>query len=69
MSASNEEPETISLYDMVDDELEINEDQNDVDFQKYKASKYCEEGVKKIYKVVAHGKESPFSTAYYSFGV
>ncbi|XP_065618500.1 protein FAR1-RELATED SEQUENCE 5-like [Quercus suber] len=31
MSASNEEPETISLYDMVDDELEINEDQNDVD--------------------------------------
>ncbi|XP_050281816.1 protein FAR1-RELATED SEQUENCE 5-like [Quercus robur] len=28
--------------------------------QKYKASKYCEEGVKKIYKVVAHGKESPF---------
>ena len=31
MSASNEEPETISLYDMVDDESEINEDQNDVD--------------------------------------
>ena len=30
MSASNE-PETISLYDMVDDESEINEDQNDVD--------------------------------------
>ena len=28
--------------------------------KKYKASKYCEEGVKKIYKVVAHGKESPF---------
>ncbi|KAK7837528.1 hypothetical protein CFP56_021148 [Quercus suber] len=31
MSVSNEEPETISLYDMVDDESEINEDQNDVD--------------------------------------
>ncbi|KAL4634198.1 hypothetical protein ACB092_04G181900 [Castanea dentata] len=28
--------------------------------QKYKASKYHEEGVKKIYKVVAHGRESPF---------
>ena len=27
--------------------------------KKYKASKY-HEGVKKIYKVVAHGKESPF---------
>ena len=27
--------------------------------KKYKASKYCE-GVKKINKVVAHGKESPF---------
>ena len=27
---------------------------------KYKASKYCEEGVKKIYKVITHGKESPF---------
>ena len=26
----------------------------------YKVSKYCKEGVKKIYKVVAHGKESPF---------
>ena len=35
MSVSNEEPETISLYDMVDDlvhdELKINEDQNNVD--------------------------------------
>ena len=30
MSASNE-PETISLYDTVDDESEINEDQSDVD--------------------------------------
>ena len=28
--------------------------------KKYKASKYCEEGVKKIYKVVAHRKKSPF---------
>jgi len=26
----------------------------------YKASKYCEKGVKKICKMVAHGKESPF---------
>ncbi|KAF3962494.1 hypothetical protein CMV_012993 [Castanea mollissima] len=31
MSVSNEEPKTISLYDMVEDESEINEDQNDVD--------------------------------------
>ncbi|KAK7838082.1 protein far1-related sequence 5 [Quercus suber] len=31
MSTSNEEPETISLYDMVEDESEINEDQNYVD--------------------------------------
>ena len=32
MSTSNEDPETISLYNiMVDDESEINEDQNDVD--------------------------------------
>ena len=31
MSTSNEELETISLYDMVDDESEINEDQSDVD--------------------------------------
>ena len=31
MSASNEEHETISLYDMVEDESEINEEQNDVD--------------------------------------
>ena len=28
--------------------------------KKHKASKYREERVKKIYKVVAHGKESPF---------
>ena len=28
--------------------------------KKHKASKYREEGVKKIYKVIAHGKESPF---------
>ena len=35
MSASNEELETISLYDMVDGELEINEDQNDVDLSKW----------------------------------
>ncbi|KAK7816826.1 protein far1-related sequence 5 [Quercus suber] len=28
--------------------------------KKYKASKYREEGVKKIYNVVVHGKESPF---------
>ena len=38
MSASNEELETISLYDMVEDlvhdESEINEDQNDVDLSK-----------------------------------
>ena len=27
--------------------------------KKYKASKYREEGVKKIYKVAPHGKESP----------
>ena len=35
MSASNKEPKTISLYDMVEnlvhDESEINEDQNNVD--------------------------------------
>ena len=31
MSASNEELETISLYDMVEEESEINEDQNEVD--------------------------------------
>ena len=39
MSASNEELETISLYDMVEDlvhdESEINEDQNDVDLSKW----------------------------------
>ena len=31
MSASNEESKTISLYDMVEDESEINEYLNDVD--------------------------------------
>ena len=39
MSASNKEPKTISLYDMVEDlvhdESEINEDQNDVDLSKW----------------------------------
>ena len=39
MSASNEELETISLYDMVEDlvhdKSEINEDQNDVDLSKW----------------------------------
>ena len=40
MSASNEEPETISLYDMVDDASEINEDQNDVDLSLNESNQY-----------------------------
>ena len=40
MSASNEKPETISLYDMVEYESEINEDQNDVDLSLNESNQY-----------------------------